>query len=211
MEIIYSGGYNKHSQKSIENSIIFTYYPYIKHFVKNGKKVAFVTLAKPNGYYNSLLLPKYEGVAEIIDTTNVNEVSWSTYDLLLLLGGNTIQLVKGLKKNSFSINNLKDDAIIVGDSAGAYALSSYFYDSPAGELRGVNVEFYKGLNPDAKVITVAHKNNLVYCNDALLDKVQNFAPDKDIRVLVLKENEQKLLEKGNFVEVDKENLFKLKV
>jgi hypothetical protein len=83
--------------------------------------------------------------------------------------------------------------LLLGDSAGAYVLSSYFYDSPADENRGKIIKFYKGFVPRLKIITVAHTNNRVYTNPSLLEKVKNFAAKKDLKILTLKENREKRL------------------
>lgn len=204
MHIIYSGGYNKHSQESINGSFIYTYKPYIQKMVSKGKKVGFVTLAKPDGYYDELLTPVYGGTVEIINSTNVANVKWSDFNGLFLMGGSTIRLLNGLKSSHFFLDSLKKDVVIHGDSAGAYILSSFFY---IGEYKGQRVEFFEGFNPQAKVITIAHTNNPDYCNDDLILKVNDFALKKGIHVLKLAENEQKIFMNGKFVDVDKALIF----
>ncbi|PIS14920.1 hypothetical protein COT64_00145 [Candidatus Shapirobacteria bacterium CG09_land_8_20_14_0_10_39_12] len=209
MNIIYGGGYNKLSEESIKASFINTYYPYIKRFKENVKKVAFVTLAKSDGYYDKLIFPLYSNLVDVIGFSNLKNVVWTSYDALFLFGGNATSLLNGLKESKFDLDGLKKDAIVLGDSAGSYVLSSYFYDSPLGDLRGLQIEFVEGLNSKAKVITIAHKNNPTYCNDTLIEKVNNFAREKSINVLFLEENEQKLLKDGDFVDFNKEHLFQV--
>ena len=116
-------------------------------------------------------------------------------------------LYEGLKKTNFSLNKLKKNVVILGDSAGAYVLSSYFYSLAPGKTRDNQIKFFPGFNPDAKVITVAHKNNPVYCNEILIANVNKFAKSKNVRVLMLNENEQKLLRGDQFIEFDKNKLF----
>jgi len=206
MKIIYGGGWDKNSKASIENSFVYTYCSVIKNAIKKGNKIAFVTLAKPDGYYLELLRPLYGDRIEIIDSTNQN-IDWSIYDGIFILGGKAVDLLSGLVNKKFSLERLKNNVVILGDSAGAYVLSAYFYDSPPGELRGKQIQMVKGLNIQSKLITIAHNNNPVYCNELLINKVKDFAKAKNIKVLVLNENEQKIVDNGQFVEVDKNSLF----
>ncbi len=207
MKIVYGGRCNKNSQESIRNSFIYTYQNVIKEAVGKGKKIAMVTLAQPDGYYNFLTKPLYQGIADVIDSKKQN-IKWSEYDGIFIPGGYTVLLLQRLIKTNFQLNQLKKDAAILGDSAGAYILSSYFYLSPHGPKRGIEMEFKKGLNPTVKLITIAHKNNPRHCNDILIRKVNEFAKEKNLKTLALQENEQKLLKDDKFVDVKKELLFK---
>ncbi|HLL60212.1 MAG TPA: hypothetical protein VK338_00700 [Candidatus Nitrosocosmicus sp.] len=206
MKIIYSGGWNNDLDDSIKNSFIFTYSDTIHNAINSGKKICFVTLAKPDGYYNHLILPLYQNI-DIIDSTKTS-VDWSSYDGIFIPGGNSMYLKNGLLKINFQLSKLKEDVVILGDSAGSYILSSYFYQSPKGELRGIDIEFHEGFNLEAKVITIAHKNNPVYSPDILVQNVNVFAQEKGLTVLALNENEQKELSNGQFIEVNKETIFK---
>lgn len=209
MKIIYSGGWNDQFEESIKECFIFTYYSTIKKAVDKGKKTVFVTLAKPDGFYNSMLFPLYEGIIDVIDSTKLKNVLWSSYDGIFMPGGTGILLLKGLKSSGFNLDSLKKDTVILGDSAGAYVLSSYFYSTPYGELRGKQMTFIEGLNPQARVISIAHKSNPKYTNDILISNVNAFAKEKDLRVLILEENEQKVLENEEFISVDKTKLFSI--
>ncbi|MFA5136511.1 MAG: hypothetical protein WC489_03895 [Patescibacteria group bacterium] len=206
MKIIYSGGWNNKLQTSIEDSFMYTYRSTIKQAVENGKKIAMVTLAKPDGYYDPLITHLYKEFVDVIDSKKQN-VEWNSYDGIFILGGKSDDLKSGLLKTKFNLNILKKNVVLLGDSAGAHVLSSYFYISPVGEQRGVELEFTEGFCPKAKLIGIVHKNNPVYCNKILVSKVNQFAKKKGLRVLILNENEQKMLENGVFINVDKNKLF----
>jgi len=207
MHLIYSGGYDKLSKKSVKNSFIYTFLPYLIKFKEAGKNIAFVTLAKPDGNFDDKIFPYYSNIVDIIDYTKIHSVKWITYDAIFIFGGDPVKLLDGLKESRFGLNQLKKEAIILGDSAGSYLLSTYFYNSPPGELRGEKIEFLEGFNPHAKIITVAHRNNSVFCNDKLLKKVNTFAKNKKLSVLILNENEQKLLRGNRLIDIDKTKLF----
>ncbi len=192
MKLVYRGGYNKLSQESIKKSFWYDYKDLIKDGISAGRKVAIVTLAKPDNYFNKFIAELPEGI-DTIDTKFLNP-KWYEYDLIFIPGGDTLDLFKGLKSRGFNLSELKNGVVVVGDSAGAYVLSSYFYNSPPGEDRGKVLEFYKGLNPDANLITVAHVNNPVYCNNLLLEEVKKFANKKGLRILMLEENQEENLE-----------------
>lgn len=209
MKIIYSGGWNDQSERSTKESFIFTYHQVIREAVKKGRKIVFVTLAKPDGFYNNLLFPLYDGLIDVIDSTKLKNILWNSYDGIFIPGGTGLRLLDGLKSSSFELGKLKKEIVILGDSAGAYVLSSYFYSSPYGELRGKQMEFIEGLNPQARVISIAHKSNPKYTNDILISRVNAFAKEKGLRVLTLEENEQELLQDGEFVTVEKTKLFNI--
>ena len=206
MKIIYSGGWNNKSGESIQLAFMYAYQATIRDAISKGKKIAMVTLAKENGFYDFLINPLYGKSVEVIDTTS-QSIKWNTYDGIFLAGGSTSVLKKRLLEKDFSLSNLKKEVVLLGDSAGAYVLGSYFFISPSGEQRGIEVTFAEGFNPPAKLIVVAHKNNPIYCNEVLISKVRAFAQEKGIQVLILNENEQKILENNTFSEVDKNTLF----
>ena len=206
MKIIYSGGWNNRLEESIRASFLYSYHETIKKAISQGKKIALVTLAKEDGYYDHLINPIYAGVVDIIDT-QTKKIKWDSYDGIFLLGGKASMLKTGLLNAKFSLSALKPDAVILGDSAGSHVLSSYFYISPVGPLRGVEIEFAEGFDPKVNLIQIAHKNNPLFCNDLLISKVTIFAKEKGLRVLILDENEQKTEVEGKFIDVDKANLF----
>ncbi|MFO0703689.1 MAG: hypothetical protein U0525_03120 [Patescibacteria group bacterium] len=189
MKFILSGGWNNKSEDSIKKCFLYTYKDQILQDFENGKKIAFVNLAKPAKYYDALIYSIYEDKIEIIED-DIKSVEWSEYDGLYFLGGTAMTLKNNLLSLGFSLDNIKPTAKILGDSAGAYAMSSYFYDSPPGEKRGVEINFIAGFNNIYNVITIAHKNNPFYCNDILITKVNTFAKENNLRVIMLNENEQ---------------------
>lgn len=202
--IIYRGGYDKLDKESIKNSIVFAYSDIVKTFLRKGKKVAFVTLAKPDRYYNEMILPLVGNKADIIENSTSKNVPWTKYDLIFLLGGDQTELKNGLTRKNFDFNILDDNQIIIGDSAGAFVITSYFYVHKGKKL-GDRIIFEKGFYPDSNVIVLAHCNNERYVNEKLDNKVVAFAKKKNLRVLRLNENEEKLLDKsGNFVDFKRE-------
>ncbi|MFA5932834.1 MAG: Type 1 glutamine amidotransferase-like domain-containing protein [Microgenomates group bacterium] len=206
MKIVYRGGYNKHSEESTKNSLIFEYADIVKELLSKGKKVVYVTLAKPDGFYDEYFYPLLPKTIQVVDSKNLDNVNWSDFDVIFLLGGLTIQLDECLRRSKFSLESLKEDVVLVGDSAGAYVLSKYYFE----DHDDVNVilEFRKGFCPQSRVITVAHVNNPHYVTPKILEEVHVFAKEKGIRVLELIENESKLLDsEGNFVDFDINQLF----
>ena len=205
MQIIYSGGWNNKLEESIKKSFLYTYEESIKQMIKKGNKVAFIALAKSDGHYDKLINSIYKN-AEIIDSST-NEIEWNSYDGIFIPGGDSKRLKTLLVEKQFSFNKLKHSSIILGDSAGAYMFSTYFYKSPKGEKRGIEIEFLEGFNPTANVITIAHTNNPMYCNNTLIEKVEKFAKKRGLHVLKLAENEQKILV-GNFEDVNQKVVFR---
>lgn len=206
MKIIYSGGWNNKLDESIKASFMYTYNSTIKDAAAKGKKIAMVTLAKEDGHYDHLITPLYQGYVDVIDSKSQN-VKWSSYDGIFMPGGKSSLLKSGLQKIGFDLKMLKKDVVLLGDSEGAHVLASYFYISPPGEMRGIEIEFTEGFNPDVKMIGIAHKNNPMYCNEILMSKVNAFAKEKGLQVLILSENEQKMWKDNAFVDVDKNTLF----
>lgn len=183
-EIIFRGGYNKYDKESVKNSTLFEYAPLIKKLNDKGKKTCIVTLSKPDGHhYDKLIKEANINNVEIIDSKTRN-INWSKYDLLLVLGGDPELLRDRLRKRDFNIKKLKDDAIYVGDSAGAMVLGAYFVNNwPDDKL-----VMLKGIVHDSKFIVLAHCNNPRYTTKKLIDKVEKFAKKKGLKVLKLDEN-----------------------
>lgn len=199
MKLIYRGGFNKHSRESIQDSVIPTYDKFVTKYLKAGKKAAYVTLAKQNEDYESRF-PQLKN-RPIVNWNNCRKAKWGEFDLLVLLGGDSVQLYKGLAETGFSLQALKQKAIVVGDSAGAYVLASYFVDRY--DL-GKKVKFFPGFNSGAKIITLGHVDNPVYVDQGLITQVESFAQRKGLSVVKLKENEEKMLTNGRAVEFDRE-------
>lgn len=204
MKLIYRGGFNKHSEKSIRNSVISTYDKFMGRFIKAGKQVAYVTLAKKDGDYESRF-PELK-VRPVINWSNYQQTDWPTFDFLILLGGYSLSLYRGLKESGFSLDVLQKDVVVVGDSAGAYVLSSYFVER---HDLGKKVNFLPGFNPGAKLITLGHVDNPAYVDQGLTVQVEAFAKKKSLSVLRLKENEEKMLVGGKIVKFDRDEEFSL--
>lgn len=190
MKIVLRGGFSDMTDTR-SSSFWYKYKKRVEGWINEGKSVAVVTLAKPDGYYQEQLDMWPNDVNEINSKTL--KVKWDKFDVIILAGGYPKALLDALKKRKFSLDKLKKSVFILGDSAGAYILSSYFYDTPPGEDRGKTIEFLKGFNLKGKIITVAHANNPKYTNSLLLKKVQKFAKEKGLKVLMLEENEEKVI------------------
>lgn len=186
MKIIYSGGYQRDLESSYKNSWWYRHADILSSDITK----AAVTLAKPDGSYDQHLknFPK----VDVIDT-KVNSVDWEKYKTIFIAGGPTDRLKEEMIKRDFAISKLHPDATILGDSAGAYIMCSYFFTDSDGDP-GRNVKFYEGFNPGAKNICIAHADNPYYTNDLLIQQVKDFAAEHELEVFSLKENEEKVLE-----------------
>lgn len=187
MKLIFSGGLNKYAPDGYQKSYFYKYTDKINKLIADGKKVCFVTIAKPDHFYDEHLLPQFGEKLDIIGDEAKN-VDWSKYDLIFLCGGDTPKLKKGLLAKNFDFNSLKESVIVLGDSAGAMIMAPYFYDSDDRET----VHFVEGLYPASKTIVIVHTNNPHYCNDELVNEVEKFAKDKSLKVLKLAECEEKM-------------------
>lgn len=205
MKLLYRGGYNKYNEESIKNSYFYEYADVVIDLIKSNNKVGFVTLAKPDGHYDERIIELYGDAVDIIDTnTDIND--WSVYDLLFLCGGNTTKLKTGLEDKDFTtLDVLKKDVVVLGDSAGSMLLSPWYYETEDT----VNLEFHKGLYPDPNTIVIVHDNNPRYCTPDMVKKISKFAQDNGLKVLSLSENETKLYkpETKVFVDFDFADLF----
>ncbi|MFC1780540.1 Type 1 glutamine amidotransferase-like domain-containing protein [Patescibacteria group bacterium] len=199
MKIIYRGGYNKLDPKSVKNSTLYVYQKAILNFINKKKNVAIVTLAKPDDFYDEMIRELNLDRVEVINYKSDN-VDWSKYDLIIILGGNTHELYDKLVSQNFDIKLLKEDVIIIGDSAGAYVLgTSVLIQDPDSDLQAI-----PGFCPESNLFVIAHCNNPKYCNDNILTFIENSAKKQNIEVLKLNENEEKLLdENGKLNPTDK--------
>ena len=204
MKLLFRGGLNKLDPDGWKKSYFYEYSEIVKKLIVKGRKICFVTMAKPDHYFDKYIIPQF---GETVDTigNGTKNVDWNKYDLIFLCGGDTIPLKEGLLKKKFSTDILKKYAVVLGDSAGAMLMTPYFYDSP--DRKSIN--FIKGIYPDTKTIVIVHTNNPNYCNEFLIDKVESFAKEKGLYVLKLKENETKLYDERNkkFLDFNFEELF----
>jgi len=202
MNVIYRGGYNKNDEGSTKNSFFYEYADIVRTLTAKGIQVACVTLAKDDGHYDARIKENFGNIDTINHQTTV--VNWSKYRLIFLCGGTTLRLRDGLLKLGFNIDTLGKSVVVLGDSAGAYLMSAYFFDTSDRE----NLQFFEGAHPQSNVITIAHVNNSHYSNEKLIKSVKDFAKEKHLRVLSLNENEEKLLNNnGVFVDFKVQGLF----
>jgi hypothetical protein len=204
MRIIYRGGYDKLDEESVKESVIYGYQQLVKKAVGQGKKVAFVTLAKPDGYYDERLRKAHGREIEIIGWKKRHRVNWWQYDLIFLLGGDTRELHKGLVESGFSLNVLKTNVLLVGDSAGAYLLAAGYFDVTTGPAGEEKTNYHPGLYPQSQITVVAHVNRI---DPQRLKKIRESTNKKRVKLLELEENQEKLLDKdGKLIDVDKKIL-----
>lgn len=183
MKISYRGGYNKRNPESLNNSTLPAHSDYVRAALSDGKKVAIITYAKPDHYYDDLVHEYFTDAVDIFGT-DVLTPQWDMYDIIYILGGENVKLQRALKENDFSLDKLKPDVHLIGDSAGAMVLSAYLYTDSE------DVQFQAGFNLDSKLITIVHADNPHYAPAELFPKVESFAKEHDLEVLVLKENEE---------------------
>lgn len=203
MKVIYRGGYNKHDEGNLKSSTFYEYADAIKKFIKNGKSVVVVTFAKPDHYYDEMLIETLGKLPEIINTKTPNKVKWGFYDLVLLPGGNTLTLKEKLVAYGFTTNKLKKSVVIIGDSAGAYVMSKYFAGHRKTSTKE-NPEYRveEGLYADSNLFTVAHINNPNHVTKEKIEMAKQSNKKLGSNILLLKENEAKLLENGQLVDFD---------
>ena len=204
MKLIFRGGLNKHEQDGYTKSYFYEYSDTIKKLIIQGEKVCFVTMAKPDHYYDDHIVPQFNKAVDIIGNEN-QDVDWSIYDLIFLCGGETISLKEGLMEKKFNFEVIKKDAVILGDSAGAMLMAPYFYETDDRK----NISFVEGIFPATDTTVIVHTNNPNYCSEELVEKIEKFAQQKNLNVLKLKENETKLFDERNkkFVDFNFEKLF----
>ncbi|HET7528994.1 MAG TPA: Type 1 glutamine amidotransferase-like domain-containing protein [Candidatus Saccharimonadales bacterium] len=186
MKIIYSGGYQRELEASYKNSWWYRH----ADILSSDIPTAVVTLAKPDGSYDQHL--KKIPMVEVIDR-NTTSVDWAKYKAVFIAGGPTDVLREEMLKRDFDIRKLDHEAMVLGDSAGAYIMCSSFFTDSDGDP-GKKVEFYEGFNPGAKNICVAHADNPYYTNNLLIRQVTDFASEHSLEVVKLKENEERILD-----------------
>ena len=126
MKLIFRGGLNKNEPNGFEKSYLYEYSKTIKKLIAKGKKTCFVTMAKPNHYYDKHIIPQFGETVDIVGN-KTKDINWRIYDLIFLCGGDTIPLKDGLQRKRFDFGVLKKDIVILGDSAGAMLMAPYFY------------------------------------------------------------------------------------
>jgi len=213
MKIVYSGGYDKYISESVGNSPFYRYASAVNSQIEKGKVVASINFAKPDSYYDSRLYEIYKDNVISIDNRNKDKIDWSSYDVIFMPGGNPKWLKDKLLETGFSIDNFKENVVIIGDSAGAYVMAKYFpvYDGEVENIDDRNLQEYaeEGLYPDSNALVIAHINNKRYVPDSSLELADRLADELDVKLLALEENEEKLLdENGEFVDFEIEKLFR---
>lgn len=206
MKVVYSGGLNKYKPDGFGKSYLYEYSTTVKKLIETGKGVCFVTLAKPDHYYDEHIVPQFGDSVDIIGRKTNDDINWRQYDLVFLCGGDQLKLKEELLKKRFNIKNLRKHVVVLGDSAGAVIMAPYFYYY-SDDM--VNVKFKKGLYPKSGVIVAVHTNNPRYFNKVMRERIEKFAKKHSLGVLELEENETKLFDEkiGEFVNFDFRDLF----
>lgn len=187
MTIIYRGGYDKTNPVSLKNSVWFAYSKYIKNLVKEGKKVAIVTLAKEDDHkYDDRIKEQDLENVDIINSAFKN-IHWSVYDAIFLLGGDPLLLYNRLVERNFSLSILKNHIFLLGDSAGAMVLGKVFVVSD----RIDELVFKNGFLKDKNFFILPHSNNSKYGGNFFFRLiVTTLARLKGLKVIALRENEE---------------------
>ena len=137
MKIILHGGYSDHDVT--ENNSF--YREIVKDINKDVVKVLLVLFAKRDEAQAELfsrVVSNFKKIEDVIfnftkaeQTNFIEQVRES--DVVYLSGGQTIKLINILKSYPDFISSLKDK-VVVGDSAGTYALSAWFYSKSEGGI-----------------------------------------------------------------------------
>lgn len=204
MKLLFRGGLNKYESDGYLRSYFHEYSSTISKLIDEEQNVGFVTIAKPDGYYDDHILSRFGSKVDIIDRSYKVQ-NWRKYDLLILCGGDTVVLKKGLINNNFDIYDLRDEVVVLGDSAGAMIMAPWLYDTK----ERISVDFHEGIYPDTNVIVIPHYNNPRYCSSELEGAVKEFAVQKKLEVLCLDENETVLYDhnSGDFIDFVFSELF----
>jgi hypothetical protein len=204
MKLLYSGGLNKYDPKGYQQSYFYRFSHTLHELIAQQKKIGCVTLAKPDHYYDEHLIPQFGSRVDVIGH-EVAGITWEKYDVIFLCGGDTLLLQKSLQEKAFGLSKLKSDAIIFGDSAGAMLLAPFFYVSN----EKAPLQFFNGIYSQSGALIIVHANNQRYCNEKLVNSVEEFARSNDLRTLVLKENEVRQFDQksGQFSKVNFADLF----
>lgn len=185
MQIVYRGGYDKNNPVSLKNSFWFSYSKYIKGHVKEGKKIALVTLAKEDDHkYDNRIEEQHLKDIDIIDST-FKQVNWFSYDAIFLLGGDPLLLYKRLSERQFSLNVLKEAVFLLGDSAGAMVLGKEFLVSDKKFI------LKKGFLKERKFFVFPHSDNPKYGGKFFFRLIVTIlAKLRGLKIISLRENEE---------------------
>ncbi len=195
MKIIYIGGYTNK-----RNSHFYNYCSNVKKFISVGKNVVFVTFGQKAGYFNQRFVELYGFIPEIIDENSSKNINWNAYDLIYIPGGSSENLKKGLVEYGFDINKLKKDVIIIGDSAGANILSKYYLSKTIDMSEHTGYSLMDGLNPSSNLLVVCHTDNIEKAPLEKLEIAKALSIKNGYRLLLLKENEAKLVENNGDIQ-----------
>lgn len=188
MKIIYRGGYTKKNKESYKYCSWFTYEQYLQRVLETGLRVAIVPLAKGNdNHYDEEIEKCKLGNADII-TLDKRDVEWSDYDVIFIPGGDPLLLYNRLIERKFSLDILKKDSVIIGDSAGAMILAKEFME--VRNWKNFKISFYKGFNPSVNFVILPHVDNSFYGNFLFRLLVKIRALFRGMKIISLKENEE---------------------
>jgi peptidase E len=179
MKIILHGGY---SNRNVSDNGSF-YKESVKEIEKRDIKVLLVLFAKREEKQDELFNQVSDNFKKIKDKNFqfikasqdnfIEQVKES--DIVYLSGGQTMKLINILKKYPDFISSLKDK-VIVGDSAGTYALSTHFYSKTEGGL-------FEGLG-------IAPSNVICHYEGVNENKIEEL--NNDLDNLLLKDYEYKV-------------------
>ena len=187
MKFIFDGGWYKKDKNSVSKNILSRYTDFLLENLKQNKKLLVVTNAKPVDYYRATISTLINTGADFIDRNTKSDVGWSKYDIILTLGGDPKILFDELSRLHFSVRDLKNSVLYIGESAGTMVMGSYFYYNY--DDINENISFSMGFMPDDNVIYLVHDNNPIYIPDFVKSSVKEFARNNNLKYIAIKENE----------------------
>jgi hypothetical protein len=186
----YSGGYNKYDPESVARSMFFRHAGEINEVAWAGKGVCIVTLAKPDHYYDTMMVNASIDLDSVfvVDSTNT-QVNWSEFDLVVVPGGDTEQLIREMQNRDFNPRILKPESKYIGDSAGTQLMCAKWvnYDNKSAEF-----SIKDGLLPESNLVVIVHRNNPRYISQKAVDAASEYASSSypKMRLLELDENDE---------------------
>lgn len=204
MKIIYKGGHNKYKTDHLLNDIFFKYSSHIKFEAMQNKKVAVIAYAKAQNFYTLIVNATFSNEnIFLFDNPKKDEIKWHDFDYFIIPGGDTVRLKKYMDEKGFSIDKLKKDVTLIGNSAGAMVLGhSYYVDLADIDMElsdkkytvGEKVTFEPGYIESSNLIIGSHIDNPVYFSESLDNQISEYAKKNKLNYIRLKENEEYTLE-----------------
>ena len=132
------GGYT-----STENELNAGFYKEMSRYVGDGGNILLVYFSRDDEDYNKVFKQDSEKINQQAEGKKLNikmatkyrfleEIDWA--DVVYMRGGDTQKLIDTLTKYPELENRIKGK-VVVGSSAGAYAISTYYYSNSSGKIQ----------------------------------------------------------------------------